>query len=85
MLIVRAAESGTRLLTRCGNIEIMAGAVAWYCDVAHSRFGDRTCGALAGVIGSAGLRLIAVDEMVMDFMVSLMNQTTCADSETIKE
>lgn len=50
-------------------------------DVAHSRFGDNTWGALAGVIGSAGLRLIAVDEMVMDFLVSSMNRTPCADSE----
>lgn len=32
---------------------------------AHCRFGDNTCGALAGVCGSVGLRLIAIDEMVM--------------------
>lgn len=42
---------------------------------AHSRFGDKTCGALADVIGSVGLRLIAVDEMVLDFMIAAMNQT----------
>lgn len=73
----------TRLPTKCGSIEMMAGdvtaaaaaAAAWYCVAAHSLFGDKTCGALAGVIGSAGLRLIAVDEMVMDFMVSRLNQT----------
>lgn len=43
--------------------------------VEHSLFGDKTCGALAGDIGSAGLRLIAVDEMVNDFSVSVMNRT----------
>lgn len=43
--------------------------------VEHSLFGDKTCGALAGDIGSAGLRLIAVDEMVNDFSVSAMNRT----------
>lgn len=42
---------------------------------AHRRFGDSICGALADVIGSVGLRLIAVDEMVLDFMISAMNQT----------
>lgn len=42
---------------------------------AHRRFDDSICGALADVIGSVGLRLIAVDEMVLDFMISAMNQT----------
>uniref|UniRef100_A0A1A9X1R8 Uncharacterized protein n=1 Tax=Glossina brevipalpis TaxID=37001 RepID=A0A1A9X1R8_9MUSC len=32
---------------------------------AHCRLGDNTCGAPAGVCGSVGLRLIAIDEMVM--------------------
>lgn len=67
------------VLIKCGNIDIIC-VDAGNCDVAHSRFGDNTCGALAGVIGSAGLRLIAVDEMVMDFLVSSMNRTPCADS-----
>lgn len=70
-----AAESVANVFTNCGNNEII-GDVCWYCDVAHSRFGVRTCGALADVIGSTGLRLIAVDEMVMDFMLSAMNLTT---------
>lgn len=61
----------------------LVGAVAyWICGVswaaaaaagitetaaAHCRLGDNTCGALAGVCGSVGLRLIAIDEMVMAF------------------
>lgn len=60
--------------TICGRIDKI-GDAGWYFVVEHSLFGDKTCGALAGDIGSAGLRLIAVDEMVNDFSVSVMNRT----------
>lgn len=60
--------------TICGKIDKI-GDAGWYLVVEHSLFGDKTCGALAGELGSAGLRLIAVDEMVNDFNVSVMNRT----------
>lgn len=63
-----AAVSVVIVLTICGKSDM-------YCDVEHSRFGDNTWEALAGVIGSAGLRLIAVDEMVKVFIVATMNRT----------
>lgn len=51
----------------------------WYWwGVGHRRLGDNTWGAPAGVIGSAGLRLMAVDEMVMDFIAHAVNQTYSA-------
>lgn len=72
-------------LPNCGNNEIIGDVVGWYWDVAaHRRFGVNTCGALADVIGSTGLRLIAVDEMVMDFYVIVVESNNmCADSVNI--
>lgn len=51
----------------CGVSWAAATAGMTETAVAHCRLGDNTCGALAGVCGSVGLRLIAIDEMVMAF------------------
>lgn len=53
-------DTGTGTGTVTGSTETAA---------AHWRLGDgdNTCGALAGVCGSVGLRFIAIDEMVMAF------------------
>uniref|UniRef100_A0A1A9VEK1 Uncharacterized protein n=1 Tax=Glossina austeni TaxID=7395 RepID=A0A1A9VEK1_GLOAU len=73
-----------------------AGAVAyWICGVkgaaagitetaaAHCRLGDNTCGAPAGVCGSVGLRLIAIDEMVMVFWYTKTSRLSKAAEERV--
>lgn len=60
--------AGVAAYWTCG-VNWAAAATAGMTEtaVAHCRLGDNTCGALAGVCGSVGLRLIAIDEMVMAF------------------